>query len=209
MGVKTSVWGPYAWMVLEGLSKIANSSRECLNEYINILLLIPTILPCIHCRRSTFIFLTTGDTCINKLNCISATTHIYLLHEAVNHKLGKSSISYNDANHKMNNGVEDSEFWDALVRFLSFILCDFREDINNEILEFLMCIQRLLSFYGADLSAISEIRNSCNKYMAHWKTDKRLRCVAVHEIVNKLHNMGRLQIYQSNILNNMYSFMFK
>lgn len=48
MGVRTSSWGPHAWRALHALARLMGDDKR----WTPVFELLPSVLPCVHCRRS-------------------------------------------------------------------------------------------------------------------------------------------------------------
>lgn len=83
----SKVWGPLFWRVFES---VAYNARQPPNVIVSFLELFQCILPCKYCRASFHDILKNS-----KLNRTNAILFLYQIHELVNRKLGKPSLSWN------------------------------------------------------------------------------------------------------------------
>jgi hypothetical protein len=101
-GLITKIWGPPLWDSLHsitfGYPKLPTEEQK--DSYKQFFTLIGDVLPCRYCRDSYKQFITTGNTELTydtMKNRDTFTRWFYLVHEAVNKKLGVNyGISYND-----------------------------------------------------------------------------------------------------------------
>lgn len=169
-GAPTQKWGPHAWIVLHNLAFIA-STQNGIEEYQRVVQCLPVILPCIHCRTSTHVFITSGTCSIQTMNHICSPLYFtWLLHEKVNEKLLHQSMVemrntqlkkhrtnkyQNDKNRRFSTSdarlttFERSRFYRAYVKFMCWILHDCaRPGVREALLAFCTSTHRLLAQTG-------------------------------------------------------------
>ncbi len=106
MGVKTRIWGPYAWTVFETIAVVVDYvlkysrskkiKQKAKKLFLKFVVLIGYILPCIHCRRSfkKFTNVKKPKVDIERFMTLQdgAKQIIYALHNRVNLKLKTQEI---------------------------------------------------------------------------------------------------------------------
>ncbi len=101
-GMITKIWGPALWTSLHTISfgYPVNPTNEHKTFYKNFFRSLKDVLPCKYCRDSYETFITTGNTAITDevmKSRATLTKWLYLVHEAVNSKLGVNyGVSYED-----------------------------------------------------------------------------------------------------------------
>lgn len=87
-----NVWGPQLWEVM--FSLLIRSPDEARVDLLLSLRLMEAALPCPHCRKSYSLYRKTHDVTSLPPNKEELSKWLWAVHELVNQKLGKISISY-------------------------------------------------------------------------------------------------------------------
>jgi len=101
-GLITKIWGGPSWIFNHSVTfgYPLEPTDEQKNDYKNYFILLGKVLPCRYCRESYDTIINTGETALTDevlINRDSLTKWFYLVHEAVNQKLGINyGITYND-----------------------------------------------------------------------------------------------------------------
>lgn len=101
-GLITTIWGPHLWEALHSITfgYPINPTDEDKKNYKNYFVTLQYVLPCVYCRKSYSMFITTDPTKLTDDVFASrqTLTHwMYLLHERVNEKLGVTyGITFDD-----------------------------------------------------------------------------------------------------------------
>jgi len=101
-GLITKIWGPGLWIGLHSISfgYPIHPTIEQKRDYKNFFTSVGDVLPCKYCRVSYKKFISKGNTKLDDSvmeNRYTLTRWLYLIHEAVNKKLGVNyGITYND-----------------------------------------------------------------------------------------------------------------
>jgi hypothetical protein len=101
-GLITKIWGPAMWTALHSISfgYPIKPTDEQKKDFMNFFILVGDILPCKYCRDSYKKFIASGCAKLTynvMTNRESFTRWLYLLHNAVNNKLGVNyGVSYDD-----------------------------------------------------------------------------------------------------------------
>lgn len=101
-GLITKIWGPSTWVMFHSFAfgYPMNPTNDNKKEYKLFYKTFANVLPCSYCRKSYQEFITSGDTLLNDQvfdNRGTLTYWTYLLHEAVNKKLGVDyCVTYED-----------------------------------------------------------------------------------------------------------------
>lgn len=196
MGVKTKSFGPFAWILLEGLSKyydefmqssLHDSKSKCRMKMFmkEAMFSIGFILPCVYCRLSYQSF--TNPDCDKNLDIErmlslkdGAKKLVYWLHRRVSLKLETQelskartkdekkivkqkwknhNISYTKALRLKYPSITSFRFWNAIVVFLGFVICDFRKEESHHLNGFLQVISKILSLDTKD-EKVLKLHNS-------------------------------------------------
>ena len=93
MGMITTVWGPCLWEVLHTITFAypTKPTKDDKRHYTTFFCSLKYVLPCIHCRESFGVFISTSPTkLVPKVleNRDNLTHWLYLIHQRVNNKLG-------------------------------------------------------------------------------------------------------------------------
>lgn len=101
-GLLTKIWGPPLWTALHSISfgYPIQPTDEQRKKYKEFFTLIGDVLPCIYCRESYKEYINSGNTKLTDdvmKNRETITKWLYMLHEAINKKLGVDyGLSYED-----------------------------------------------------------------------------------------------------------------
>lgn len=108
-GMITKIWGPHAWFTMHSIAYCypLNPNKDDKDKYYNFFILIGDVLPCFYCRDSYKEFIKCGVTKLTYdtlANRETLTKWLYLIHEAVNKKLGVNyDVSYEEISNKYNS----------------------------------------------------------------------------------------------------------
>jgi len=162
MGAKTKLWGPHAWVFLEGLSKLADEFPELMDLFVEIALLLPVVIPCIYCRKSAAGFTASGGDA-DPYRFISqpkgAQRFVHRLHNRVNEKLRDQEPDLQKRaewhiptfEEVLAEGrfkaVSHPQWITHFMAFVTYIWCDWREEDAVQIYRFidLVCVMLIRS----------------------------------------------------------------
>lgn len=193
MGVQTKKFGRFAWIVLETLAcaydecfenKIP-SIRAMRCDFACLLYLLGFLLPCVYCRVSYREFTNKGnpDTDIDRmLKLGKARLLVYNLHEMVNEKLYQQAVYENKPVVRTRIAFEDVPlrsidsfcFWESLLVFLGYVMCDYREEWKSYMCDFLTHLDHMIQVASPN----KPFHKSVTSMEKEWTTlESRLRDV--------------------------------
>jgi hypothetical protein len=143
-GLVTKIWGPHLWITLHSISfgYPIKPTEDDKNNYLNFFKFLGDVLPCSYCRDSFNEFIITGNTKLTNETVKNRETlceWLYLIHEAVNNKLGVNyGVSFVDVINKYEKfRIEktnnlDPKYWSQHL-WISLYCIGFGYPINNNI----------------------------------------------------------------------------
>lgn len=174
MGVKTKVFGPYVWRMLEGVGAALDEVRQdphrsrheknqLLDDVSEWFRLLTTVLPCIYCRRSFSQFDVDLDKTLRLHD--GGKRWVYLVHRQVSMKLLRQAQdqasseqekrriirqkrdqmpSFEAMLEKRFDALNSPRWWEATIYALTLIMCDWRSSESRTLFRFFQLLAHIL-----------------------------------------------------------------
>jgi hypothetical protein len=147
MGIHTKLFGPHAWITLEGVARHVDillgevtplAQRVALLRVSTALFVsFGALVPCVCCRQSYTTFLANHDV-FHLLDTKSACYFVWLLHDSVNRKLAAQQTPSRDSStaidfdtalvQRFKTKLTHKTWWYHCITFLGYTICDLNLD---------------------------------------------------------------------------------
>lgn len=193
-GVKTTSWGPCAWVVLHGLSKAIDGKPGLSRDFNLFIINLQSVLPCVHCRRSLTKFYKGPPR-----RSTGYSRFMYTLHNKVNKKLldqqGATKAArreyipkFKDVTYRTPN---DPEWAFALATFMTYAQIDWSPERETALTMFIPLLLKLLD--GPAKEKVHRAWRQCNDDIIWTNELDRLRWVrCFSKVLFEEYRLGKL-----------------
>ena len=197
MGVRTVVFGKFAWQYLHGLCQWLDAHEHDRKLAIRVLSALVWIMPCIYCRRSAAVFITKDKLNPTKIGKKHGSDTFkewaYRLHQQVNMKLFWQDVKNNKPRiwshwlgyqpplKKVKYVKALSKHWlSSVIQFFAYVVCDYPTEQDDDYSK----RKRQIQLFLPNLGKLVGVPFGKLMDLSQMSVDERLR--AVHQVYHRL-----------------------